>query len=296
MVNPIEVTVNLMDESFNHHDNRNYGLAITLGDSAVTGCVLDFRRNKFLGLLRCTTPGSVLAEGTHESGLFRSFLGEVCNAFPWLRNTFKQVKIAYEGGKTTLVPAPLFDPEEKDTFLRFNFIPGRDELVSFDHLMPLDAYQVFSVPKEVTEAVDELFPGSRLVHASGFLIEGVWINYKNRISSATAFLHVREREFDLMIFDGRQMAFFNSFPYQNGDEVAYYLIFVLEQLSYNPGQVPVVLSGHFDMDPGLSELLYRYVRHVEKVKTNEAYRYSYVMNQLPMPAFFPLLNAFSCGL
>ena len=99
-----------------------------------------------------------------------------------------------------------------------------------------------------------------------------------------------------MIFDGRQMSYFNTFSFTNPEDVAYYLIFVLEQLNFNPETVPVVLLGAIEMGDGLSELLPRYVRNIETGRRSDAYRYSYMMNQLPPHFCFPLLNLFSCGL
>jgi hypothetical protein len=78
--------------------------------------------------------------------------------------------------------------------------------------------------------------------------------------------------------------------------VTYYLVFVLEQLNLNPETIPLVLLGDVEATVGLSELLHRYIRHVERGRRNEAFRYSYILNQLPPQSNFPLLNFFSCAL
>jgi hypothetical protein len=297
MADQYTTAVNLLDESFNPGDTRNYGLAMILGESGLSCCTLDLKRNKYLGLHHFNNPGANLQEGLPDPGLaFGDFLNAVCTDFPWLKNGFKTVKVAYDGHKSTLVPAMLFDPNEKERYFRFNCNPDDDDLISCDHLMPLDAWNVFSVPQPVIEATREYFPKSGVIHASSLLIESVWINYKNRTIAPHVFLHVREHVFDLMIFDGRQMTYFNSFPFQNQEEVTYYLIFVLEQLDFNPETIPLVLLGNVAAGDGLFQLLRQYIRHVETGRRNEAYRYSYVLNQLPPQSFFSLLNFFSCGL
>jgi hypothetical protein len=286
-----------MDESFNPLDTRNYGLSVVLSESMFSCCVLDFRRNKFLGLQQLVRndiravemqPGSPV-EGT-------DFIAGIHTAIPWISNPFRQIKIAFDGGKSTLIPAFLYDPEEKEDYFRFNFTCETDELVCSDHLMPIDAWNVYTANGSVLESTKKVFPKSRVVHCTSLLIESVWINYKNRINSPHVFLHVRDSVFDLMIFDGQQMTYFNSFTFQTPEDVTYYLIFVLEQLNFNPEQIPLVLLGDIDTGKDLAELLLRYVRHVEKGRRNEAYNYSYVLNHLPSQAFFPLLNFFSCGL
>jgi hypothetical protein len=297
MADQYTIAVNLMDESFQPGDTRNYGLAVILDESSVNCCTLDLKRNKFLGLHHFINPGARPQLGQADARLsFRDFLNAVFTDIPWLKNGFKTIKIAFNGKKSTLVPAMLFNPVEKEQYFRFNFRQEDDELIFCDHLMPLDAWNVFTVPGPVMEATQEFFPKSRVIHASSLMIESVWVNYKNRTTAPHIFLHVREQVFDLMIFDGRQMTYFNTFSFLNPEEVTYYLIFVLEQLGFNPETIPLVLLGNVAAGDGLFMLLHQYIRHIETGRRNEAYRYSYVLNQLPPQSFFPLLNFFSCGL
>ncbi|MCX6267871.1 MAG: DUF3822 family protein, partial [Bacteroidetes bacterium] len=279
--------VNLLDESFNPHDTRNCGLAMLVSETAMSFCLLDFKRNKILGLFYCVRNEFKLSDGISGSKpTFRDFLNEVCTDLTWLRNPFKTVKIAYEGMKSTLIPAVLFDSDEKEQFLTFNFTRNQDELIFYDHLMSLAAWQVYTVPESIIHATREFFPDTKVVHSSSLLIESVWINYKNRINSPHLFLHVREHLFDLMIFNGQQMSYFNTFPFQHPEEVAYYLIFVMEQLNFNPETISLVLLGKVDTGDELFELLHRYVRHIDTGRRNDGYKYSYILNQLPSQSFF----------
>lgn len=297
MADQYTFALDLLDESFNPSDTLNCGLAIVLSETSISCCILDLRRNKFLGLHRCIRSDLKLPEGQVNPVVsFRDFLDGVARTIPWLTNSFKTVKIAFDGQKSTLVPALLFDPNETEQYLKFNFTLSQDELIYCDHLMPLDAWQVFTVPEHAVEAIRQVFPGSKVVHFSSLFIESVWINYKNRINAPHVFLHIREPLLDLMIFDGRQMSYFNTFPFANAEDVTYYLIFVLEQLNYNPEIIPLVLLGNDEAGEELSELLLRYVRHIETGRRNEAYRYSYILNKLPPQTCFPLLNFFSCEL
>jgi hypothetical protein len=297
MANQVTFTLNMQDESFNLHDTVNYGLAILLNETSFSCCTLDFKRNKFLAIQQCSLTDPPVVQGTTDRGVaFRDFIGEIFEVIPWLTVPHRLIKIAYNGSKATLIPSLLYDPAEKEQYFRFNYKREPDEVILSDHLMPLDAWQVFSVPGSILETMRDVFPKSNMVHASGLLIESIWINYKNRINTLHAFLHVRGRLIDLMIFDGRTMGYFNTFPFQGPEEAAYYLIFVLEQLNINPEAIPLVLLGDIASHDGLSELLRRYVRHVETVRRNESYRYSYLLNQLPSTTCYPLLNFFSCGL
>ncbi len=297
MADQFTVAINKLDESFNPQETRNYGLAILFSESGLAYCILDFRRTKFLGvqqLLRTEVKSHHAPPGSKQS--FDDFLRSVFNALPWLKNPYKSVKIAFEGKKCTLIPSQLFDPAERENYLRFNFHQTEEEQTFSDHLIPMDSHHVFSIPGPVLKAFRGYFPNQKIVHFSSVLIESIWINYKNRINANRVFIHVREKVFDMMIFDGRQMSYFNTFQFQNPEDVVYYLIFVLEQLNFNPENMPLVLLGNVEKGTGIFELLFKYVRHIEFGRRNEAFKYSYILNQLPPQSYYPLLNFFSCGL
>ncbi|MEI6682588.1 MAG: DUF3822 family protein [Bacteroidota bacterium] len=296
MADHFTVGLSLTDNSFSLQETHNYGLAMFAGDSRFTFAVLDFKRNKFLALHQLVNADGQIPSATGQRLSYSDFLREVFGAMPWLKGPFREVKIAYEGKKSTLVPAPLFDPGRLEQYMAFNFRAGQEEEPGSDHLLSMDSFQVFSVPSQVHQPIREHFPGTRLVHASSVLIGSIGINYKNRINSPRVFLYLDTLFFHLMIFDGRQLIYFNTFPYQNQEDVTYYLIFVLEQLNFNPETIPLILLGNIDKGGGLADILFRYVRHVEFGRRNDSFRYSYVMNELPPHAFYPLLNFFSCGL
>jgi hypothetical protein len=297
MADQFTIVFNKLDESFNLQETRNYGLAILISEFSMAYSILDFRRNKYLGIQHLVRNDAKPPHAqTNPKQSFDDFLKSVFHALPWLRNSYKLIKIAYEGKKCTLIPAQLFDSHEMENYLRFTFQQNEEEQALSDHLLPMDSYQVYAIPVQILNIINHHFPSIKIVHFSSVLIESIWINYKNRINAHRVFIHVREKLFDLMIFDGRQMTYFNTFTFQNPEDVVYYLVFVLEQLNFNPENIPLVLLGNVEKSTGLFELLFKYVRHIEFGRRNEAFRYSYILNHLPPQSYYPLLNFFSCGL
>jgi hypothetical protein len=291
------IVVNKVDESFSIQDTRNYGLAIQFSDTAFSYCILDFRHNKFLVLhkvKRNDFPSATALNAPKPA--IGDFLNSVFSAMPWLKNPYKAVKIAYEGRKSTLIPGPLFDAGQIDKYLQFNFDLNPDERIFSDHLAQMDNHNVFTIPGVLADAMKVHFPAIRPVHVTSVLIESIWANFKNRINAGRVFIHMREKYFDLMIYDGRQMSYFNTFPYQNAEDVVYYLVFVMEQLNFNPEEIHTVLLGQVERASHLYELLAKYVRHVEFVRRNDAFKYSYLFNQVPSQSCYPLLNFFACEL
>ena len=154
-------------------------------------------------------------------------------------------------------------------------------------------YTVF--PGQLQNDFRIAFPGAKLCHVSSVLLESLYVNYKNLIGAGKIFLNVREEAFDLVIFQGKQLSYFNSFPFKTPDDLVYYVIFVTEQLNLNPEDTPVVLIGDTDKKSGIYDLLYRYIRNVDFAGRNETFNYSYVLNDLPPHQFYTLFNSQQCG-
>ena len=110
------------------------------------------------------------------------------------------------------------------------------------------------------------------------------------------FLHMKEKIFDILIYDGKQILYFNSFNWMVAEDVVYFLIFVLEQLSINPEQASVVLLGNIDRGSNLFELIYRYVKNMEFGRRNVTYKYSPVLDSVAPQSYYPLLSFNGCGL
>jgi len=279
MQTPVHAVISKTDESFDPFDTSNNSLFVQLSETHVSWCILDNEKNKFVVI---------------ES--FASYLQEVSENIPWIRQRFESVCLMIENNRSTLIPAALFDPEEKKSYIEF--IHDKDDTTEtlFDRLPQLEIVNVYGISAKLLEAGLRIFPGANTFHHSTALIHSIWMNYKNRINREKAFIYVRENDFDLLIFDGKQLNYYNAFHFMIPADLIYYVIFVMEQLNLNPEETELVLMGNIDKDSEVYDLLYRYIRNIEFVKRNPAFKYSYVFNDIPAHHFYPLFNLRLCGL
>lgn len=279
MQSPVKAIISKTDESFDPFDTSGYSLFVQASETHVSWCILDNEKNKFVVL---------------ES--FASYLQEIAENIPWIKQRFDSVCLMIENNRSTLIPAPLFDPDQKQRYI--DFIHEKDDTAEtlFDKLIQLEIVNVYSVSAKLLEAGLKIFPGAKTFHHSSALIHSIWMNYKNRISRKKAFIYVRESDFDLILFDGKQVNYYNAFHFEAPTDLIYYVIFVMEQLTLNPEETEVVLMGNIEKESEIYDLLYRYIRNIEFVKRNQAFKYSYLFNEVPAHHFYPLFNLRLCGL
>jgi hypothetical protein len=266
------------DESFNPEETGQYDLSVQVNGKQVSWCVLDERNNKFIALESYENTLPVLEEH-----------------IPWLKKPFRNTRVMVVNNRSTLVPAPLFDSNEKEAYLEFVHDPTEWEAVGHDPIPGHDIVNVYSLPDTTLADIKRIFPSAGIMHVATALIESIALNFRNHIAGNTLFLHVRDQEFDIIIFDGRQLVYYNSFRFMDPADLMYYVIFVMEQLSLNPEKTPVILMGEVEKESPVFGLLYKYVRNVDFAARNAAFGYSYVFDGIAGHRFYPLLNLVLCG-
>jgi hypothetical protein len=277
MTETLHPILNKADESFDAKDSGKYDLTFEMGDKTFGYSIRDVEKNKFIAL-----------------GYFRNHLADVAKSFSWLSGPFHSVKGVIGNSRFTLIPEALFLESEKENY--FNFLHEKEagETVLYDRIEHLGIYTVYSIPGHCRKELDTFFPKVTLCHISSILIGNIWMNVKN-MAGRKVFLNLREGQFDLLVFEGKQLKYCNAFHFLTTEDIAYYVIFVFEQLNMNPEETGLALLGNVDKFSPVFDLLFRYIRNVEFVSRNDGIAYSYLFNDVPGHFYYTLLNSSSCG-
>ena len=73
----------------------------------------------------------------------------------------------------------------------------------------------------------------------------------------------------MLYFKNKKLLFFNSFDYKSKEDILYFLLFSLSELSLNPDNIHLVCCGLIDLDSELYGLLYTYIRNIELLEFEE---------------------------
>ena len=277
MAETLRPVLNKVDESFDVKDSQKYDLTFEIGDKTFGYSIRDVEKDKFITL-----------------GYFRNHLADVASSFAWLSGQFNTVKGIIANSRFTLIPEALFLESEKESY--FNFLHEREagEAVFSDRLEHLGIYTVYSIPGHYRKEMDKIFPKAALCHISSVLIGNIWMSVKN-MTGRKVFLNMREGQFDLLVFEGKELKYCNAFHFHTPEDIGYYVIFVFEQLNLNPEEISLSLLGNVDKFSPVFDLLFRYIRNIEFLARNERLNYSYLFNDVPGHFYYTLLNPSSCG-
>lgn len=294
MAETYSVVRNLTDVSFHPAESDDYGLAMILSDTELSFCIADLSRSRYISFQQIVRNDKELPAEKRLTG-FPDFFSEVMDHLPYLKRNFKIFRAAFMTEMQTLIPGPVYEPASNEHYLSLMYGSQSGSQILSDHVEVMDAHQVFSVPLTIAGAIDRHLDRRRLFSFGTVLIQSIWTNY-HRTGSLRVFLNIRHAFLDIVIFNGKQISFYNTFRQHCPEDILYFLIFVMEQLNLNPEQVTVVLLGETGEDDHLAELFHTYLRHVEYGKRSSFFKFSPVLNELQPHARYALFNFLSCGL
>jgi len=285
-----DIKLKYQDMSLNFSTPEKYILSIRISPDGFSFSILDGLKSKFVGFHSFTF-------GTADSSIkLCKEIDFIYENNKWLQGDFRKVFVLIETPKSTLIPEPLFEASEKELYLKFNHTINSYEQIVVDFLKNVDAYNVFAIPDCLKYRIQKYYKRYKIVHYSTPLIESLLINNKNINLDKTVFLNMREKNMDIVILKDQRLRYFNSFHYQSKEDILYYLLFVLEQLGYNPEEVEVKLIGNIKKVSEEYDLLFQYIRNISFEERTGVFAYSYVFDKVASHFNYTLFNVNICEL
>jgi hypothetical protein len=290
MVNPVQHKIirtdSLIDEAFVSTYTRDFKLTLQIGIDGVLIGVNEKANNKYIAFERYSF-----------QQVYR--FDDVCTALDELTQQSVLIKHAYHSvdcllvnNLSTLVPKAVFEEDRKKTYLKFNTVLEGDELIMADELKTLDAKNIFALPFCLKGKLDYLFANIRYHHFSSVLIDTLLRQHKNQATKKVV-VHIQPSHFQVVVLEGKNLLFYNTFNHHSAEDFIYYLLFVCEQLHLNPEKMELQLLGEIEKNSAIHLITQKYIRHVQFGERADQADYSYQLQALPRHSYFTLFNTYT---
>ncbi len=181
---------------------------------------------------------------------------------------YGKVRIALSYPAFSLIPKRLYDPTQKALYLK-NLTAGAENMQLFsDSIETLEIQNVFGIKPSVENTLLQHFPNAGLHHCHSALILG-FHSLAAKQKNSTVFLNVQHRNLQILAFEGDKLLLCNSFRFRHPNDFIYYVMMVYDQLRLDPEEVAAGLAGQIVEDSRIYHLLYRYIRHLYKIRPPE---------------------------
>jgi len=221
---------NYTDSSFNLYQAYTYVLLLQLGKTTFNYAVVYKNR--------------LLASGQH---IDIKELSEPDLLIDLLSATYKKVIIGLPATNSTLVPKSIFDEDHVGEFA--SFLDVKDDEKVFAQTLDLQNVIVYKTDSALVSAVEKFNLQNTYYTAEG------WIKAIKKSSppDSNLYLNINKNTVEFLYFLSGSIRFYNTFQFENEDDLAYYTSFVCDELQLNPAYTALVLSG--DIDAGDKNML-----------------------------------------
>jgi len=274
----------LFDETLDINSTENYELSMQLSQDGFAFTLLDTIRNKYV-LLRSSEPD--------ENKYFTADqIGEIISKDDFLMKKYKKVNMVFPSPKSTLVPAPLFDPAKKEEYFSFNLIKDENEVILSNKITDPDAFIVFSVTKPFFDLRERLFPAVHPFHHMKPLLTQL-AHYSKSSAGHYIHLHVEREYFNIIIYDRGTLTFSNTFKYRNISDILYYVLNLFKNKGINNDET-IHFSGETEKFDDLWSNFALYIRNLKFTDPAGNFTFSYVFNDIGLHRFINLFSLTSC--
>ena len=271
------------DEALIKADLAKNILLLQISSQGLIFSLYNQQQNKFLSYEAIELdPNCNIREAAN---IFKSYI----SGNEYLGQSYQSVKVFLETNQSTLIPSPLFNPDEVNSYTKFNFPADDFNKIFFEKLLNLDAYIVYTFPEPLVSIFSGTLKHYKYFSHSGTFIESLLVLNKNQKNQTTVYVNVRKSFLDITILNNQKLLFFNTFKYTTKEDFIYFVIYVMEQLQLNPEEVELVPMGMIERNSGLFETIIKYVRNVRFQSKIDKFNYSYIFNELTTHKYINLL-------
>lgn len=246
-----KIDLEVFEDKFLKKHSIYYELSILIGVDSLCYSIFD-NFQQLLGLRKYSYSQPLAS--------FRDLPGpvsEILGADPFVNRSFAKVRLSLLHPYVALIPNRLYNEKEEKSYLEKMLRVEPDDCYFSDELPFADAMAVYPVPRELQERLKTQFPGAGICHGNS-AISKFFSTYMASEAPHRMFFNLRDGALQVFAFENDDLLFMNSFPFMESTDLVYYLMLVLQQLSWKPEDISVWGSGLLVEDSAIFRNLQRY--------------------------------------
>ncbi|MDY6801418.1 MAG: DUF3822 family protein [Bacteroidota bacterium] len=277
-----------VDETLDINLTQSYHLSIQAGLNGLSFCVLDPIRNKYI----------VLEHNNFKPNqIFDDYLTELENYLDnhkLLKQSFKKVKLIWLTRKNALIPDQFFDKNKLKPLIELTHtIDDLDEI----HYKPLkfnDIVSAYIVPNLIANLFIKKFSGIKFYNQQIPFINH--IIQEHHSEQTKGFVDIQQDFFEFVLSQNGQIQFYNNFKITTTTEMAYFILYALEQNKLDIENTDIILSGLIQKYSEKYQTLNKFIKTLKFDHRPDDFTYSYTFNKIPYHTFTNLFNLIHCEL
>jgi hypothetical protein len=285
----IQPTVKVVDGTLGAPDPQTCTLCIEIDEVRFRFCAVEEEQ------LQCRWLEDFASDTFLQDGDVLRKMKKIVAGHPFLGSDgWKAIRVVVNTNAFTLVPAALFRKEYCVKYLEL--VLGRalqtDYRVMHQYLPEVDAYNVFSIPSAWSDWLLGQYPFQTIefYHLTSPLIFGALASHQQYQETRILSACFEDNTLTLLLTEPGQLLYCNRFTYGTSAEVAYLVLFALNQLGFLPEQVKLYLYGEITPYADTYTELARFLPQMYFGQSPAGLNYPPDFEDIPGHRYFGLLN------
>jgi hypothetical protein len=214
---------------------------------------------------------------------------EIRDTAPLLQKRYSQMYLLWGSLNFTLMPEALLLNEKTEEYLRFTNTIYAGDTICRDSIGPLQTAILYTIPALLKTGFEQLWPGHKLVHRLGDLIQNMHARFADTEAGCTL-IDISAQSFSLLVIRDKKLQYCNSFEYRTSEDLLYYVLYTLEQLGIQASETELLISGDILKPSIIADYLEKYMGILRFIDAGSEVRLSPVLSELPIHLYYPLMN------
>ena len=206
--------------------------------------------------------------------------------------SFNKIKVSFDTFNYTFVPSELYIKEDEDLYGKF-VKPLQDSVLLVNHIPSADIKNVGVIDSEMNAAINRIFYNPRIFNQASSFVEGIR-KIAAQEKKSSLFIDVHGKHIQTGVLENSQLAFYNIFECINSDEFNYYLLSIIEQLSIEPEETKIILSGNVSEGDEIYQRVQKYFNIITFADTRHLVKYPEKFVLVPPHHYFSLFSLDLC--
>jgi hypothetical protein len=231
-------------------------LSIQLSLDGFSFCLLNEVNNEIFLLTQYSFPKYSYTPHKHLQYVKQVFESETL-----LGKKYQSVNVTHMNELSSLVPKAMFDENNLADYLKFSHKIYKNDFITFDIINNHDLINVYIPFVNINNYFLDRFGSFNYKHFSTIFIKNLLDTYKFS-EHPHMFVMVNGSHFEILAIADNKLQLYNSFKYKTKQDFIYYILFVAEQLNFNPSHFELIFIGKTIPDDEIYQIAKKYVRNI----------------------------------
>lgn len=267
----------LIDPNFEPTNSTNLSLLVKIGADTFSYAIIDDEQKLV---------HAVYDEQECESGYEK--LKERLKTDAYLKFQYQNVIVASHTQNIVFVPKELYNESEAALHTKF-FADADSRNVYVQPSLQQDIYTIFSLPQTVEKLINENWEDSLKLQQNAGLVE-----LTTKINSDSILIDFTVGSFQLCYIKQGKIIFIQSYQFEDAEELTYYLLLIVNQLSIDTKLTDVKTCGIIHEGDDKWKILAQYFNQVDLLTISSDLDTS-ILDDMPAHYYTSLLSLQQCG-